>query len=49
MEARKLQWREILATEFSFGKVEMSNFMVFKVSGLILMNIIRESSMKSMQ
>jgi len=39
----------MLATEFWFGKVEMRNFMVFKASVLIMMNIIRESSMKSIQ
>ena len=49
MEARKLQRREIMAMEFLFGKVEMSNFVVFTANGLILTNIIQKSSMKSKQ
>jgi hypothetical protein len=49
MEARKVQGREILSTEFLFGKAEISNFRVFKGNGLIFMDTIRDSSMKSME
>jgi hypothetical protein len=40
MEAKKLHWREILATVFSFGKAEMSNFMVFNPYPANVENIV---------